>query len=137
MIYSVVLVLGVQQSESIICVHIPALQHSFPGWVITEYWVEFPVLYSRSLLVVYFMCSSVYMWRRKWQRTPVVLPGKPVGRGAWRVPVRGVSKCWTRLSNGTTTVCMCPFSLAVYPPCLPPFSSGKVVFHVFDSIPVL
>ena len=59
MIYSVVLVLGVQQSESIICVHIPALQHSFPGWVITEYWVEFPVLYSRSLQVVYFMCVYV------------------------------------------------------------------------------
>ena len=34
---------------------------SFPIYVITEYWVEFPVLYSRSLLVIYFIYSSVYM----------------------------------------------------------------------------
>ena len=31
---------------------------SFPTQVITQYWVEFPVLYcSMSLLVIYFMCS--------------------------------------------------------------------------------
>ena len=34
---------------------------SFPIYVIAEYWVEFPVLYSRSLLVIYFIYSSVYM----------------------------------------------------------------------------
>ena len=28
---------------------------------ITEYWVEIPVLYSRSLLIIYFIYSSVYM----------------------------------------------------------------------------
>ena len=28
---------------------------------ITEYWVEFPVLYSRPLLVIYFIYSSVYV----------------------------------------------------------------------------
>ena len=27
----------------------------------TEYLVEFPVLYSRSLLIIYFIYSSVYM----------------------------------------------------------------------------
>ena len=32
----------------------------FPMQVITEYWVEFPVLYSKSLLIIYFMYSSVY-----------------------------------------------------------------------------
>ena len=32
----------------------------FPIEVITEYWVEFPVLYSRSSLVIYFLYSSVY-----------------------------------------------------------------------------
>ena len=31
---------------------------SFPIEVITEYWVEFPVLYSRLLLVTYFIYSS-------------------------------------------------------------------------------
>ena len=31
-------------------------------------------------------------WRRKWQPTPVFLPGKSCGldRGAWRAPVHGV-----------------------------------------------
>ena len=29
-------------------------------------------------------------WRRKWQPTPVFLPGKPMDRGAWRATVRGV-----------------------------------------------
>ena len=27
----------------------------------TKYWIYFPVLYSRSLLVIYFLYSSVYM----------------------------------------------------------------------------
>ena len=35
--------------------------NSFPIWVVTQYWAEFPVLYYRSLLVIYFKYSSVYM----------------------------------------------------------------------------
>ena len=31
-------------------------------------------------------------WRRKWQPTPVFLPGKSHGRGAWQVTVHGVAK---------------------------------------------
>ena len=34
---------------------------SIPIKVITEYWVEFPVLYSRFLKVIYFIYSSVQM----------------------------------------------------------------------------
>ena len=34
---------------------------SFPIQVITEYSAEFPVLYSRSLLVIYFKYNSVYI----------------------------------------------------------------------------
>ena len=34
---------------------------SFPIYVITEYWIEFPVLYSKCLLVVYFIYTTVYM----------------------------------------------------------------------------
>ena len=37
-------------------------------------------------------------WRRKWQPTPVFLPGKSHGRGVWQTTVHGVSKSWTRLS---------------------------------------
>ena len=77
---------------------------SFPTWVITEQWVEFPVLFSRSSLIVYFVYSGVWYelpwWiiskkstcnardvgsvpgsgrfpgERKWQPTPVFLPGE-------------------------------------------------------------
>ena len=37
-------------------------------------------------------------WRRKWQSTPVFLPGKSMDRGAWWVPVHGVIKIQTWLS---------------------------------------
>ena len=40
-------------------------------------------------------------WRRKWQPTPVFLPGESHGRGAWRAIVHGVVKSWTRLSDFT------------------------------------
>ena len=40
------------------CLH--SFLDSFPIEAITEYWVEFPVLYSMSLLVIYFIFSSVY-----------------------------------------------------------------------------
>ena len=35
-------------------------------------------------------------WRRKWQPTAVLLPGKSHDRGAWRATVR---KRWTQLSD--------------------------------------
>ena len=36
-------------------------------------------------------------WRRKWQPTPVFLPGESQGRGAWWAAVYGVTQSWTRL----------------------------------------
>ena len=50
-----------QQSESVIHIHISTVLDSIPILVITKYRVEFPVLDSRFLLLIYFMCSSVYM----------------------------------------------------------------------------
>ena len=41
--------------------------------------------------------------RRKWQPTPVFLPGKSMDRGAWQATVHGVTKIQTWLSNYTTT----------------------------------
>ena len=41
--------------------HIHSFSDSFPVWVITEYWVEFPVLCSRSLLIIYFTYSGIYL----------------------------------------------------------------------------
>jgi len=31
-------------------------------------------------------------WRRKWQPTPVFLPGNPMDRGAWQTAAHGVAK---------------------------------------------
>ena len=42
--------------------YIHSLSDSFPIWVITEGWVEFPVLYSKSLLVICFIFSRIFQW---------------------------------------------------------------------------
>ena len=57
-----VLVSGIQQSDCYMYTHY--FSYSFPIQVFTKYWVEFPVLYSRSLLVIYFTYSNVCIW---WQ----------------------------------------------------------------------
>ena len=38
-------------------------------------------------------------WRRKWQPTPVFLPGESQGRGAWWAAIYGVAQSWTRLKR--------------------------------------
>ena len=54
------LVSAVQQSESVLHIHIATLVlDSFPIYIITEHCVEVPVLYSRSLLVIYYFDSGV------------------------------------------------------------------------------
>ena len=54
------------------------------------------------------MCINLHIyWSRKWQPTPVFLPGKFHGQstlqggGAWRATVRGTAKSQTRLSTHT------------------------------------
>ena len=41
-------------------------------------------------------------WRRKWQPTPIFLPGKFCDRGAWWATVHGVRKVWTWLNQLST-----------------------------------
>ena len=48
-------------SYTYINTYIHSFSDSFPIWFITECWVEFPVLYSRSLLVICFIYCSVCM----------------------------------------------------------------------------
>ena len=36
-------------------------------------------------------------WRRKWQPTPVFLPGESQGRGSWWAAIYGVPQSWIRL----------------------------------------
>ena len=45
------------------------------------------------------MCSRHSCWRRQWHPTPVLLPGKSHGWGAWYAAVHGVAKSRTRLSD--------------------------------------
>ena len=51
--------------------------------LLTEYRVEFPVLYSRSLLVTYFIYSGLYI--REGNGTPLQYSclENPMDRGAW------------------------------------------------------
>ena len=42
-------------------------------------------------------------WRRKWQPTPVFLPGESQGWGAGWAAVYGVANSWTQLSDFTFT----------------------------------
>ena len=47
-------------------------------------------------------------WRRKWQPTPVFLPGESQGQGAWWPVVHGVTQSRTRLKqlSSSSTCCM-------------------------------
>ena len=38
------------------------------------------------------ICESKIPWGRKWQPTPVFLPGESRGKGAWQAIVHGVAK---------------------------------------------
>ena len=38
-------------------------------------------------------------WRRKWQPTPVFLPGESQGRGAWWASIYGIAQSRTRLKR--------------------------------------
>ena len=49
----------------------------------TEYWAVFPVLYSRSLLVIYFKYSSVYMSISNSQSIPPPHPSPLVTISSW------------------------------------------------------
>ena len=49
------------------------------------------------------MCVNILHRRRQWHPTPVLLPGKSHGLGAWCAAVQRVTKSRTRLSNFTFT----------------------------------
>ena len=53
--------------------------------------------------LVFWRCNSSFFWLLKWHPTPVLLPGKSHGGGAWWAAVHGVAKSRTRLSDFTFT----------------------------------
>ena len=69
-------------------------------------WMEEPggLQSMRSLRVGHDGATSLSLftlmyWRRKWQPTPVFLPGESQGRGAWWAAVSGVAQSRTRLTQ--------------------------------------
>ena len=97
LICNVVLVSGVQKSDSGIHTYIFIFQSLFT-YKLLQNWVEFPVLFSRPLLVIYFIYSSVYI--REGNGTPLQYSclENPMDGGAW-----WVAKSQTRLSDFTFT----------------------------------
>ena len=79
------------------------------GWTYIHYYVKIPWterpgrLQSMGLLRVgHDWATSLSLftfmhWRRKWQPTPVFLPGESQGREAWWAAVYGVAQSQTRL----------------------------------------
>ena len=52
---------------------------------------------SQARLSDFLSLFTFMHWRRKWQPTPVFLPGEFQGRGAWWAAVYGVAQSRTRL----------------------------------------
>ena len=79
--------------------------HSSPlAWKIP--WMEEPggLQSTGSLRVRHDWATSLSLftfmhWRRKWQPTPVFLPGESQGRGAWWAAIYGVAQSRTRLKQ--------------------------------------
>ena len=54
-------------------------------------------------------------WRRKWQPTPVFLPGESQGRGAWWAAVYGVARSRTRLKRLSSSSSREAFGIWMHP----------------------
>ena len=62
LIYNIVLVSGIQQSDLVIhiCIYLYSFCISFPLWFITRFLIWFLMLYSKTLLFIYFIYDSVH-----------------------------------------------------------------------------
>ena len=74
-------------------------------------------------------------WRRKWQPTPVFLPGESQGQGAWWAAVYGVTQSQTRLkwlsSSSSTLVRMATIKKSTNNKCWWGYGE-KGSFHTVD-----
>ena len=59
------------------------------------------MLYSRSLLLIYFIYSNVYLGEDSGTPLQYSCLENPMGGGAWWVAIHGVTKSRTRLSDFT------------------------------------
>ena len=60
-----------------LCVYI-YFSYSFPLWFITGYWIQFPVLYSRTLLFIHSVYNSLHLLMSNSQSIPPP-PHLPLG----------------------------------------------------------
>ena len=64
-IYNIVLISAVQASDSVlhtyVCIHISIFLYSFPLYFISGYWIQFPVLYNRTLWFIHPICNSLHL----------------------------------------------------------------------------
>ena len=75
-------------------------------------------------------------WRRKWRTTPVFLPGKSQGRGAWWAAVYGVTQSQTRLkrlSSSSRSWSHIPGHRRCLPNVLA-YSEGKATLPTVDGV---
>ena len=81
----------------------PGRLQSMGSWRVGHDW-------ATSLSLFTFM-----HWRRKWQPTPVFLPGESQGQGAWWAAVYGVSQSRTRLKQfSSSSMHSVPWHLSIW-----------------------
>ena len=59
--YNLQLISAAQRNDSVVCVYIHSFSFSFPSWFITGYQMQFPGLYSRTLLPIHSKCDSLHL----------------------------------------------------------------------------
>ena len=63
---------------------------------------NFSEKYIIYIYIIYFSeKKNIFVWMRKWQPTPVFLPGEFHGQRSLQATVHGVAKSWTWLSTST------------------------------------
>ena len=75
-------------------------------------------------------------WRRKWQPTPVFLPGESQGRGAWWAAVYGVTQSRTRLKRLSSSMSIESVMPTNHLSSVIPFSSCLQSFPASRSFPM-
>ena len=72
-------------------------------------------------------------WRRKWQPTPVFLPGESQGRGAWWAAVYGVAQSRTRLKRLSSNSSSSSVAQSCLTLCNPMNSEHQASLSITDS----
>ena len=69
------------------------------------------------MIIIYFICSSVYVWRRQWHTLQYSRLENPRDRGAWWAAVCGVAQSRMQVKRLSSSSVQVSSSLPVYP-CL-------------------